>query len=89
MKQLFWLVLFVAIVIFFATRDPVAPPQPPAPPTAAELHKTACEHDYKKCTDLSDAMDNNIAIIGARADCQYDANDKAKYGSPPMAMDTL
>jgi hypothetical protein len=58
---------------------PVEQPKPiPAPPTQKEL----CQKDWTRCTDNEDLVNNYSGWLKVQAECQVDATERAKYGSP-------
>jgi len=65
-------------------QNPTTPPKPatqatpPKPPTQADL----CRSDWTKCADNEQLVNNYRNWSDVQVDCQYAANERAKYGNP-------
>ncbi len=48
-------------------------------------HETACKTDWKQCADNAQLVNKWEGWVGVRVECEHEAKDHAKYGTPEFA----
>jgi hypothetical protein len=77
-RRLLALLVFVGVVVLAVANSG----QNKNDSGAGPEHVNSCKDDWHKCSDNSDLVNNYGEIARAQIECKYEANDRAKFGTP-------